>query len=307
MKKIFVALVVVLAAVVGGYYAFPEKVADSFVRYGRSQAGLVKKDILVDDHRIVYLEGGRGPAVLLLHGYSADKDHWTRFAAGLTKRYHVVIPDIPGYGESTKRMDAKYDLARQVDRLHRFARTLGLERIHIAGNSMGGLFAGAYAVRYPGEVISLGLFNAAGVKSPRKSEVMIRTEQGESPLLLKDEADLPRVMGLAFANPPPLPYPFKKRFVEKALADRRFHEKALEDFKGDLLSLEKDLPKIEAPALILWGRNDRILDVSSVPVFERGLARHQTVIIENCGHLPMIEKAGEAADAYLAFLGTVRP
>ena len=82
-------------------------------------------------------------------------------------------------------MDAKYDLARQVDRLHRFARTLGLERIHIAGNSMGGLFAGAYAVRYPGEVISLGLFNAAGVKSPRKSEVMMRAEQGENPLLLK--------------------------------------------------------------------------------------------------------------------------
>jgi pimeloyl-ACP methyl ester carboxylesterase len=205
MKKIFVALVVVLVAVVGGYYAFPEKVADSFVRYGRSQAGLVKKDILVDDHRIVYLEGGRGPTVLLLHGYSADKDHWTRFAAGLTKHYHVVIPDIPGYGESSKRMNAKYDLSSQVGRLHQFARVLGLAPLHIAGNSMGGLFAGAYAARYPGEVISLGLFNAAGVKSPQKSEVMKRAEQGENPLLLKDEADLPRVMGLAFANPPPQP------------------------------------------------------------------------------------------------------
>ncbi|HOG08472.1 MAG: alpha/beta fold hydrolase [Syntrophales bacterium] len=306
MKKIFIALLVVLVAVVGGYYAFPEKVADYFVRYGRSQAGLVKKEILIDDHRIVYLEGGRGPAVLLLHGYSADKDHWTRFAAGLTQHYHVVIPDIPGYGESTKRMNAKYDLSSQVGRLHRFARALGLERIHIAGNSMGGLFAGAYAARYPGDLISLGLFNAAGVKSPRKSEVMIRAEQGENLLLLKDEADLPRVMGMAFVNPPPLPYPFKKRFIEKALADRRFHEKALEDFKGDLLSLEKDLPKIKAPTLILWGRNDRIIDVSSVPVFERGLARHQTVIIENCGHLPMIEKVGETSDAYLAFIGNVR-
>lgn len=307
MKKIFIALGVVLVAAVGGYYAFPEKVADVFVRYGRSQAGLVKKDIRIDDHRIVYLEGGRGPTVLLLHGYSADKDHWTHFAAGLTKHYRVVIPDIPGYGESTQRMEAKYDLLSQLDRLHRFAGALGLDRVHIAGNSMGGLFAGAYAARYPGEVISLGLFNAAGVKSPRKSEVMERAEKGENALLLKDEADLPRVMALAFVNPPPLPYPFKKRFVEKALADRRFHEKALEDFKGDLFALEKDLPKIEAPALILWGRNDRIIDVSSVPVFERGLARHRTVIVENCGHLPMIEKAGETADAYRAFLGSVRP
>ena len=107
MKKIFVALVVVLAAVVGGYYAFPEKVADSFVRYGRSQAGLVKKDILVDDHRIVYLEGGRGPAVLLLHGYSADKDHWTR----------MCILNVANAGKfSTDRTIAEY--AREIWDIH---------------------------------------------------------------------------------------------------------------------------------------------------------------------------------------------
>ena len=66
-------------------------------------AGLVKKEIQVDSHRIVYLEGGQGETVLLLHGFAGNKDNWTYFAEPLIRDYHVVIPDLAGFGESTKR------------------------------------------------------------------------------------------------------------------------------------------------------------------------------------------------------------
>lgn len=305
MKKLLIILLVIIVAAVGGYYAFPEKVAGFLISQARNKAGLSKKEIKIDDHKIVYLEGKPGrETILLLHGYSANKDNWLFFSWYL-KGYHVVIPDIPGFGESSRIAHAKYDVASQVERLYKFNQAIKINKFHIAGNSMGGWFAGAYAVRYPGEVLSVGLFDAAGVKSPKLSEVMRMQEKGETPLLLKDEHDFSRLMSLIYVHPPFIPRPMEKMFVREVLADRSFNQKIMEEIIPDIFSLEKDLPKIKAPALILWGDKDRILDVSSVIVFEKGLKNHKTVIIDNCGHVPMLEKPQETANAYLAFIKSV--
>jgi abhydrolase domain-containing protein 6 len=306
MKKVLIAVLVVIVAVVIGYYAFPEKVAGYMINAARSKAGLIKKEIKIDDHNIVYLEGGKGPTILLLHGYTGDKDNWTMFADYLTKGYHVVIPDIPGYGESSMIEKASYDLSSQMSRLQKFARALELKKFHIVGNSMGGLFAGTYAVRYPDEIISVGLFNAAGVTSLEKSIVMKMMEKGENPLVLKDANDLPRLMTLVFVKQPTLPYPIVKVMINTSLANRKFYEKELQELGPDFLSLEKNLPKIKAQTLILWGDQDKILDVSSVPVFEKGLKNHKTVIIKDCGHVPMIEKPQETATHYIDFIRGIK-
>jgi abhydrolase domain-containing protein 6 len=102
MKKVLYAIIALIILAVISYYAFPEQVAAFFIRAERSKANLTKKEIKIDDLNIVYLEGGTGPTILLLHGYAANKDNWPRFAAYLTKDYHVVIPDLPGHGESSK-------------------------------------------------------------------------------------------------------------------------------------------------------------------------------------------------------------
>ena len=306
MKKVLIALLVVIVAIVIGYYAFPEKVAGYMIDAARSKAGLTKKEIKIDDHNIVYLEGGKGPTILLLHGYTGDKDNWTMFAPYLTKDYHVIIPDIPGYGESSMIEKASYDLSNQISRLHKFTQALELKKFHIAGNSMGGFFAGTYAVRYPDEIISLGLFNAAGVTSLEKSVVMKMAEKGGNPLVLKDANDMPRLMALVFVNQPGLPYPLKKVMVQTALANRKFYEKEGNELFADLYSLEKDLPKIKAQTLILWGDQDKIIDVSSVPVFEKGLKNYKTVIIKDCGHVPMIEKPQETATHYIDFIKNIK-
>ena len=99
--------------------------------------GLIRKEIQVDSHRIVYLEGGRGRRCCFLHGFACDKSYWTYFAEPLIRDYHVVIPDLAGFGESTKQLGASYNIDSQVKRLERFAEVLHLERFHLAGNSMG--------------------------------------------------------------------------------------------------------------------------------------------------------------------------
>jgi pimeloyl-ACP methyl ester carboxylesterase len=131
-------------------------------------------------------------------------------------------------------------------------------------------------------------------------------QKGENPLLLKDENDFPRLMSLIFVNPPFMPYPIKKMFIREALDNKSFNEKIMDEIIPDIFSLEKNLPKIKAPALILWGDKDRIIDISSVPVFEKGLKNYKTVIINNCGHVPMLEKPQEAATAYFDFIKSIK-
>jgi abhydrolase domain-containing protein 6 len=306
MKKILIAIFVVIAALAAIYYTFPETVAGLMINAARSGAGLTKKEIKIDDHNIVYLEGGKGPTILLLHGYTADKDNWIEFSGYLIKEFHVVIPDIPGYGESTKLMDSSYNLSSQISRLHKFTETLKLKSLHIAGNSMGGLFAGIYAARYPEEVMSVGLFDSAGVRSLEKSAVTKMMEKGENPFIIKDSSDVSRIMLLIFVKPPSLPYPIKQLMLRTALANSKIYEKELNELGPDFFILEKELPKIKAQTLILWGDQDKATDISSIPVFEKGLKNHKTVIIKDSGHCPMVEKPQETAMHYIDFIKGIK-
>jgi len=305
-KKVLVTILVLIVALVVCYYAFPEKVAGYMMDAARSKAGLTKKEIKIDNHNIVYLEGGKGPTILLLHGITGNKDYWTNLAGYLTKDYHVVIPDIPGYGESSMIEKDLYDLSNQMKRLHKFAQALELKRFHIVGNSMGGLFAGTFAVRYPDEIVSVGLFAALGVTSLEKSTVFKMMEKGENIYAIKDSKDMQRNMALFFVNPPNLPYPLRKVMLKTYLANRQFYEKEAKEISPDFFSLEKNLSNIKAPTLILWGDKDKVVDVSSVPVFEKGLKNHKTVIIKDCGHFPMMEKTQETATHYIDFIKGIK-
>lgn len=306
VKKVLSVIVILIIALAVFYYAFPEKVGGLMLKAAANQAGLTKKEIQIDDHKIVYFEGGKGPTILLLHGYTGSKYNWIKFAPYLTKNYHVVIPDIPGYGESSKIEKDSYDLSSQILRLHKFAQAIELKKFHIVGNSMGGGLSGTYAVRYPDEVISVGLFCASGVMFPGNSELKTMNDPGKNPFLIKDSKGMQRIMELLYAKQPFIPYPLKKLLLKTYLDNRQFYEKEAKEFAPDVYSLEKDLPNIKAPTLILWGDQDKIIDISSVAVFEKGLINHKTVIIKDCGHVPMMEKPQETAMQYLDFVQGIK-
>ena len=273
---------------------------NTFVSYERNKSNLTKKSLQVDNHDIVYLEGGEGETILLFHGFAGDKEHWTRFARYLTGKYRVIAPDSPPAGESTKKEDEDY--LSQAKRLHTFASKLGLKKYHIVGNSMGGNIAGLYAIEYPEEVLSLGLFNAAGVKSPNPSKLSEKLAQGVNPLIVNNEEEFDSLMKFSFVNPPYIPGFFKSEVMRKSAANKKFNEKVFSDIVKDGNLLEPKLSKIKAKTLILWGDTDNIIDVSSVEVFKKAIKNNKVVIIEKCGHTPMIEQPEETAKHYLEFI-----
>jgi abhydrolase domain-containing protein 6 len=288
------------------YFLLPGVVFKMAQVAGRNVAGLTEKSVLVDDHRIVYLEGGRGETVLLVHGFAAEKDNWVRFAANLTPGYHVVIPDLAGFGESSRLPQKSYDIGSQVERLNRFTETLKLGKFHLAGNSMGGMIAGIYAAKYPEKVSSLSLLAPGGIRSPEKSELEKMLARGVNPLLIGSDTDFERLLKMVFAKTPLIPYPIRKEAAARAIRNRPFDEKIFSDMQSKRLSLEPFLPEIQAPTLILWGDRDNLLHVSGASVLEKGIRNHRTVILADCGHVPMLERPEETAGYFLSFLITAR-
>ena len=287
------------------YFLFPETVFKLAIDAQRRSANLVKKEVQVDDHRIVFLEGGKGETILLLHGFGGYKDQWTAFAKYLNG-YHLVIPDIPGFGESSQVPTDNYCIESQVGRIERFVEVLKLDKFHMAGNSLGGAFAAAYGAKHPEKVLTLALLDTAGAPSQNKSELLVQLEKGNNLLLASNTEDVNKLMALVYAKMPTIPAPFKKILVADWIAHAGFNKKIWNDCQPLQFSLAPILPLIQAPVLILWGDQDKVLDIGGVAFLEKNLKNYKTVVMKDTGHCPMLEKPEDTAKAYMSFLNEKR-
>jgi abhydrolase domain-containing protein 6 len=294
---------IVVAGIVAGYFIAPPYLYKKAMEGLRKNAGLAVKSQSIPDFKIVYLEGGSGDTILMLHGFGANKDNWLRFARHFTPNYRVIIPDLPGFGESSKPENAQYSIPAQVERLHLLVRELKLKKYHIVGNSMGGAIASLYAETYPDEVKTLALFDAAGVRSPVKSKRELMLEKGVNLFIIKNTDDYEKLLELNFYKPIRIPYLIKSYLAGEAVKDAPHNAKIFADIVGsNFYAFEEKLSLIKAPTLIVWGDSDAVLDISSVPVFEKKIPNAKTAIIKECGHLPILEKPAETAAVYGDFL-----
>lgn len=308
MRKLLICLALILAAGATTLYLSPASLLASVQFTERQLAGLDSRQVQVGEFNVHYYEGGPQGAetILMIHGFGADKDNWLRFSRPLTARYHVVALDLPGFGDSSK-PEASYDVGTQVERLNAFAKAIGLHKLHLIGNSMGGHIAALYAARHPEEVLSVALLNNAGVNAPQASELFKRLDRGDAnPLLVRNADDFSNMLDLLFVEKPPLPGSLKQYLAERAMASHDFNQKIFNQLRERYIPLETELAKIQVPTLLLWGDQDQILDVSSIKVMQPLLKQPSVVIMQACGHLPMIERPEETAEHYLAFLDSVK-
>ena len=268
--------------------------------------GLTEKTKKIESFEICYNEGGKGETVLLLHGFGGIKEMWTEFAQFLIPSYHVIVLDLPGHGKSTKSIEASYTIDTQADRIDQFADALGLSKFHLAGNSMGGTISGEYAAKYPDRVLSLGLFDTGGVPSAEMSEYIMALNDGRNLLIATNREEYNKVMELVFFKVPDWPEEQMEAGFKRTISDPELKEKIFADIiSGSTPPLEAKLNKINAPTLILWGDKDRILDVSSTKILEKGLSNSKTIIMEEMGHCPQMERPEETAGYYIEFLQSI--
>jgi len=87
-----------------------------------------------------------------------------------------------------------------------------------------------------------------------------------------------------------------------AVRNREFNDKIFGDMRAKMLDLKPILGKIKAPAMIMWGDTDRVLHVSSVDIFTKGIKGSTSYILKDCGHVPMIERPEETSAVFLKFI-----
>lgn len=116
---------------------------------------------------VSYLENARTPereAIVMLHGAGADKSAWVRFARLLGSRRRIIIPDLPGHGDSMQDESLDYGVQQQAMRIQEFLDALHIEKAHLIANSIGCAIALRLASKNPDLVSSLVLIDAAGVE-----------------------------------------------------------------------------------------------------------------------------------------------
>jgi len=282
------------------------------VEMARDAADLKPGQSQLDDVSMSYLERpGSGPVLLLLHGFSANKDTWVKFAYELPDHYRLIVPDLAGHGDTPAPADQNYDLIRQAERLHQLMNNLGIQRFHIAGNSMGGAISAIYSSRYPQQIESLTLIDAAGVDAPNPSEYMQALAQGQNPLIATDEASFEYRMDFVMEKAPPFPWPLRPALMRKTLARVDINRAIFDDMLATRERLEQSgfeqqlSDKISMPTLIIWGAQDRVLDVSAVEVFKQFIPHAEVQIYDGVGHLPMVEIPEQTAGRYHRFISAI--
>lgn len=276
----------------------------------RVWAGLSSKTQRVGDVVWSYSEGGAKdkPTLLLLHGLASNRDTWNAVAHELTPYYHVIIPDLPNSGET--QVPANFDLSvpNVTEQLRRFIEVTQIQKqLNIVGHSLGGSIAIFYAAQFSDETQSMllistgGLFksnNTAYLKNPVYLKQLLVTQSGDL------EYTRHKIMYSPPFQPKIITQEQEKRMIAEAPSTAKIIQQLTELNKlYTTESFAKMAKNIEAPTLIIWGKQDQIVNVEVAKELQSIIKRAETpVILNQVGHVPILEAPQIVVQHYLPFL-----
>lgn len=272
----------------------------------RVAAGLSRGSVEVAGHRWSYAyrdaDTPDAPTVVMVHGFTGSKENWYPLAAALGGRYRLLIPDLPGWGESERKPGAVYGFSEQAANVDAFVRALSPGKpVVLLGHSMGGGIAAVVAARYPRDIARVGLLDAAGVRfkdNPFGLDVLA----GRNPFAVEDDASLQRYIDIVFHDAkakPWLPWPASTALIRKRRADAAFEQDVLARIGRSEESLlpGEEAVRIRQPALLLWCKQDAVIDASALELYAQRIPQARKVLLDGCGHMSLMERPAEVADA----------
>ena len=245
----------------------------------------------------VYRQGS-GEPLLWLHGANGMGAGFTPDLEALAAHYDVIAPVTPGFDDTAglEKIDDIHDLVFYYQDL---CDALGLTSFHLAGHSLGGMFAAEIAAARPDMVKKLMLVDPVGLW-------MDETPVTDLFTLLPSE--LP---GVLFADPegPAASAMMKPPATEEEMADAMYLRLVNFSATGKFIwpipdkGLKKRLHRIKAPSLIVWGDQDKLVPPAYAQPFASKIANANIAMIKNAGHLPQFEQPEAYLKEAIAFFG----
>jgi pimeloyl-ACP methyl ester carboxylesterase len=293
------------------YYPRPDPTAaDGPDPYGNADPEWLEVDwrkhlrvVEIDGTRVNYVEMGppepeqEPQAIVFVHGLSGCWQNWLEQLPVFARDYRVIAPDLPGFGDSPE-PDWEVSIPAYARLVTGLCDELDVRDAVLVGNSMGGFVSAELVADQPDRFEKLVLVSAAGVSSTRlrraPTAVVARMLAAALPYamnLQQRQFRRPRARATAFANivrhPLRLRYELLWEFFQGGMRAESFAE-ALGSLAGyDILDRLDD---VEVPTLIVWGRDDRVVPPRDAGEFGARLRNSETVIFDDCGHLPMAER-----------------
>ncbi|OQR81605.1 serine protease family S33 [Thraustotheca clavata] len=276
-------------------------------------AGFSEHYVQVDGIEWSYLDTCNGdkemPIVVYLHGFSSVKNSMLRVARPVSYDFRVIIPDIPGHGNTKAPNVTSYRATEQATRLDAFLnKVIGTRKIHLIGCSMGGMIAGTYASMFPDRIDTVTLICPAGLSMPKRSELLqIFEDTGENYMRATTGDEFLRLHKYMFHAPRNIP-----RWLANVVANERAKQgETLEQLMSDILldfqSLDDKIDRIQSPCHVIWGDDDKILSNSSIELIRKAIPEHKLTVnlVPNAGHCVHQEKHAEVATLVLEYLHQV--
>lgn len=220
----------------------------------------------------VYFSGGSGAETLVLvHGVNDQAGTWSPVVPALMKRYRLIVPDLPGHGESGPK-EGPISLPSIVERIHAIAECENARSVSIAGSSMGAWIAILYALQYPDEVNHLYLESGGGLA--RVPGV---------PLTAATREDAQRILRAVHGPNAKLPEWAADALVARS-GDAPVHRVMASNVFPHFVDAR--LGEVRAPVKIIWGEHDGVVPRSYVDDLVKGIRDAKLCVIPGAAHIP---------------------
>lgn len=271
-------------------------------------SGIHEKEITVEGIKTCYLEAGEGTVpVVLLHGAMANSLNWYEVMPQLARRFRVIAPDVVGYGESDK-PKVNYDRGYYAGWLAEFLKALGLVKVSLVGNSLGGAIAAEFALQHPEQVEHLVLVNSmalgklSALAAPGYTWGVVKAQM--SPQKVKP-AQLEKIwQGIVYDA---------TRFnqITRAIGEYSLEVLARPNgtrpfWHGQTQAVqpfsEAQLSSIKVPTLLVWGEADKIAPLKYAQEARIFIPGAKLEVMQKAGHAPFFDQPGEFCQRVGSFL-----
>ena len=279
---------------------------------------MIENTVTVAGKPIFVAETGSGPAVVMLHGGgpgASGVSNYSRNIDALAQDFRVIVPDMPGYGRSTKGVDQSDPFGYLADMIRGLLDELGIDTAHLIGNSYGGAAALRLALDTPHRVDKLVLMGPGGIGTTRAAPTaglksLLSYYGGDGPsrdklhafirnYLVYDGASVPdELIDLRYAAS------IDPEVVANPPLRRPSGPTALRTLWRMDLTRDSRLRQLQTPTLVLWGRDDKVNRPAGGPMLANLMPHAELVMTSRTGHWMQWERADLFNRLVTDFLGT---
>ncbi len=263
---------------------------------------------------IEYVKIGQGqkPRLVFLPGFADYKENFFDAAQGLVSEFDMLIPDLPGFGQSFRSTDYAYTIPNYGRWMKEFIEETGWDDFHLIGNSLGGAAALELALAMPERIRSLTLIDPAGIALADRPSVYHEFIQGRNVFEVKTLHQFDYFLERVFHRPPLIPPLVRNHLFRQFEKSSKWYRKILNDLldgvldfddaRFDQVALNNRLHLIKLPTLIIWGDEDTFFP-SETGYYMRALMPHAKLyILADRGHIPQIEAPWQFVKLFKKFI-----